>query len=83
MIILPPTNILLEKYHQLACRDWTHNIMQSIQLHVKFNWAEKDTSLPVLMSHMPHSAPLYVTMPSMQQRRIAPNHNVKGESKKQ
>ena len=26
------------------------------------------------MLHMPHSAPLFVTVPLTQQRRIAPNH---------
>lgn len=48
---------------------------------------EKDIhiiTLPALMLHEPHNAPLYVIMLSMPQRRIAPDHHQpkKGKTKK-
>ena len=37
-------------------------------------------NLPALMLHMPHNAPLYVTVLSKQQRRIAPEFHIKKKS---
>lgn len=43
---------------------------------------QRKSTLPALMLHKPHNAPLYVITPSMPKRRIAPDHDYKeGEEK--
>lgn len=43
----------------------------------------KYIQIPALMLHMPHNAPLFVTMPLMQQRIIAPGHIKKSKTQRE